>query len=89
MTATAEISLYPLTENYAQIVTDYILEFKKYPELEVEVNGLSTQIFGAYDLVWKAIQEVTRVTFEKHRAVLVMKVAGTELKKEGLPEVLR
>lgn len=89
MQATAELSLYPLTENYASVVTDYILRLKSYPGLQIEVNGLSTQVFGAYDAVWTAVQEVTRYAFEQHRAVLVMKIAGSELRKEGLPEELK
>jgi uncharacterized protein YqgV (UPF0045/DUF77 family) len=89
MQTTAELSLYPLTENYATVVTDYILEFEKYSGIEIEVNGLSTQLFGEYELVWKAVQEVTRKLFEEQRAVLVMKIAGAELKKENLPDELK
>jgi len=89
MKATAELSLYPLTENYAAVVTGYILEFEKYPGIDIEVNGLSTQLFGEYDLVFRAVQEVSKRLFETQRAVLVMKIAGSELRKENLPEELK
>ena len=89
MKATAEISLYPLTEDYEQIVIDFILELKKNTSLIVETNGLSTQIFGDYDEVMKVLHSKMKDFLEMHRAVFVLKIAQGELKKEGLPEILK
>lgn len=89
MKATAEISLYPLTESYADIVTNYILELKKIDEITVSVTGLSSVIIGEYDTVWNAIADVTKKLFEENKAVLTLKIAAGELTTENLPEVLK
>ena len=89
MQVTVEISLYPLTENFEQVVIDYIGEIKKVPGLRVEVNGLSTQVFGEYDLVITSLSAINKSTFERHRCVIHMKMATGERSVENLPEVLR
>ena len=89
MQVTVEISLYPLTENFEQVVIDYIGEIKKVPGLRVEVNGLSTQVFGEYDLVMPKLFSINKSTFEKHRCVVHMKMAAGERSVENLPEGLR
>jgi uncharacterized protein YqgV (UPF0045/DUF77 family) len=89
MQVTVEISLYPLTENFEQVVIDYIQEIKKTAGIKVEVNGLSTQVFGEYDLVMKTLNEVNKKTFEAHRCVVQMKMAAGEKSIENLPEVLK
>lgn len=89
MKATAEISLYPLSENYADIVTNYILELKKTNGITVTVTGLSTIIMGEYDTVWNAIADVTKKLFKENKAVLTLKIAAGELTTENLPEVLK
>jgi uncharacterized protein YqgV (UPF0045/DUF77 family) len=89
MQVTVEISLYPLTENFEQVVIDYIGEIKKIPGLRIEVNGLSTQVFGEYDWVMTKLSSINKSTFEKHRCVVQMKMAAGEKSVENLPEVLR
>ena len=90
MRITAEISLYPLTEDYKQIVVDFIKTLKK-EDLRVEVNGLSTQIFGEYDDVMELVQREAKRLFKQQKAVLVMKfTAGDEeLTPEQVPEELK
>lgn len=89
MQITVELSLYPLTENFEQVVIEYISEIKSNPGIKVEVNGLSTQVFGEYENVMKILAEVNRVTFEKHRCVILMKMAEGEKSVENLPDVLK
>lgn len=89
MNATAEISLYPLTEEYEQVVIDFIQEIKQNPNLEVEVNGLSTQIFGDYEEIMDCLKENLMETLENNKAVFVMKIAKGLLKKEDLPGSIR
>jgi uncharacterized protein YqgV (UPF0045/DUF77 family) len=89
MQVTAEISLYPLTENFEQVVINYILELKKISGLKIEVNGLSTQIFGEYDLVMRCLTEINKLTFENNRCVILMKMAAGEKSIENLPQVLK
>jgi len=89
MQVTVEISLYPLTEKFEQVVTDYIHQIKKHPGIKVEVNGLSTQVFGEYDLVMRTLAAVNKETFENHKCVVLMKMAQGELTVENLPDVLK
>lgn len=89
MDVTVEISLYPLTKNFEQVVIDYIQEIKKTAGIKIEVNGLSTQVFGEYDLVMKSLADINKRTFEKNKCVVLMKMAAGERSVENLPEVLK
>ncbi len=89
MKVTVEVSLYPLTENFEQVVIDYIAQVKAIPESEVFVNGLSTQVIGDYYTVLNGLTEINKTTFEKHKCVVIMKMAAGEKTVENLPEVLK
>lgn len=89
MKATAEISLYPLSEDYKELIIDFILRLKQRPHLKVVVNGMSTQVFGKYDDVLAAITAESKRVFETGKAVLLMKLTGTDQSIESLPEELR
>jgi uncharacterized protein YqgV (UPF0045/DUF77 family) len=89
MQASCEVSLYPLTENYDQVVTDFCLSLKSIEGLEVQVNGISTQVFGPYELVWESIGKACKEVFESGKAVAVMKLAGSDLRPENLPYNLK
>lgn len=83
MKVTVEISLYPLHEQYESSVLAFIEKLHKYPEIVVETNGLSTQIFGDYDFVMKELLPVRiQEIFENERAVVVMKLAQGHLRYE-------
>ncbi len=89
MIATVEISMYSLTDAYAENVIDFIQRVRKNKEIRVEVNGLSTQLFGEYDLLMEVLKEEMKSSFEQGKAVFLLKVAGMELTKENLPDVLK
>jgi uncharacterized protein YqgV (UPF0045/DUF77 family) len=89
MIATAEISLYPLHENYEEVIIEYILKLKEYNGLRVETNGMSTQVFGEYDTLMAAIAAESKTVFESGKAVLLIKLIGADRSKENLPEILK
>lgn len=89
MMLTVEVSLYPLTENFEEVVISYIEKIKKIPGARVEVNGLSTQVFGEYNLLMTKLTEINKATFESNKCVVIMKMAQGEKTIENLPEVLR
>jgi uncharacterized protein YqgV (UPF0045/DUF77 family) len=75
MNVTVELSLYPLTEEYEIVVLEFIENLKKHP-ITVETNGLSTQVFGEYELVMnKILPEEIKKVFLERKAVVVMKLA--------------
>jgi len=62
MNISAEISLYPLTENYESPILSFIHRLKARPGLLVATNGLSTQLTGPYDKVMDALKEAMKPT---------------------------
>lgn len=89
MEVTVEISMYPLTEAYEAAVIHFIQQIKQHKGLELETNGLSTQVFGEYDTVMNAIQQEMKNSLLAGKAVFMMKLAQGELRKEKLPEILK
>ena len=74
MNISAELSLYPLAENYKPVISAYIAALAEYDYLEVRTHALSTEVFGKYEEVMQAIQSATKVVFEHEAgAVLVAK----------------
>ena len=74
MNITAELSLYPLTDDYVPTIRSYIDALNAEDGLEVRTHALSTEIFGELELVMEAIQTATEKVFkEEPAAVLVAK----------------
>lgn len=82
MKISVEISLYPLSENYGQVILDFIANIRQNTQLEVITNGMSTQIFGEINQVMTSIEKEMTTIYEKQQAVLVMKMGRGELKYE-------
>lgn len=61
--ATAEISLYPLNQDYIPAIDDFIARLKAHPGFTVKVNATSTQVSGEYDALFNAIQQEIKGTF--------------------------
>lgn len=89
MIATVEISMYALEDAYEQKVIDFIQRVKHNKNIRVEVNGLSTQLFGEYEELMDVLKKEMKTVFENGKAVFVLKLAGSELTKEKLPEILK
>lgn len=89
MIATVEISMYALEDGYEQKVIDFIQRVKHNKNIRVEVNGLSTQLFGEYEELMAVLKNEMKSVFENGKAVFVLKLAGSELTKEKLPEILK
>lgn len=81
--------MYALEDAYEGRVIDFIQRIKMNDAIHVEVNGLSTQLFGEYDLMMDVLREEMRASFEDGKVVFVLKIAGSELTREKLPEILR
>ena len=89
MIATVEISMYSLTDQYEQKVIDFIQRIKQNKNIRVEVNGLSTQLFGEYELLMDVLKKEMKHDFQRGKAVFLLKIGGSELTKEKLPEELK
>ncbi len=71
---TAELSLYPLHDDYRPIIGRFIAELKDRPGLVVVTNAMSTQLRGEHDVVMAAVSEALRASADRFGAqVLVCK----------------
>jgi uncharacterized protein YqgV (UPF0045/DUF77 family) len=77
MRTAVEISLYPLDADYVPPIRDFIQRLNAHAGLTVVTNAMSTQVAGEHELVFAALEQETRRTFEAdRRAVFVIKVLG-------------
>ncbi len=75
MNTSVEISMYPLNADYEKPILAFIDKLKANAGLQVEMNGMSTQIFGEYDVVMNAVKACMKSTFlEEGKVVFVIKV---------------
>jgi uncharacterized protein YqgV (UPF0045/DUF77 family) len=89
MIATIDISMYTLSDDYSKRIIDFIQRVKKNKDIRVEVNGMSTQVFGEYEVLLDVLKAEMRHDFETGKAVFILKIVGTERTREKLPEELK
>jgi uncharacterized protein YqgV (UPF0045/DUF77 family) len=84
MQLTAELSLYPLSENYIEIVLSFIAELEKEQGLTIRRNAMSTQISGDSKLVMNTIERLLMRSFERFgRQVLTAKFIPGDFDLDG------
>lgn len=84
MNTSVEISYYPLNQEYVPPIREFIDRINTYEGLTIRTNGMSTQIFGEYDILMNAITKEIRQSFNHPHSVFVMKVINADLNtKEG------
>ena len=75
MQAAVEISLYPLNGDYIDWIKMFIKKLNSHPELKVQTNSMSTQIWGPLDRIMSILaQEMEIAAKESPRLIFVMKV---------------
>lgn len=80
MKTSIEISTYPLDTQYGTYILNFIQRLKSHPELTVQSNNMSTQIFGDYDQLMAALTQEMKTSFEAEKTVvMVMKVVNLDL----------
>jgi uncharacterized protein YqgV (UPF0045/DUF77 family) len=79
MKTSVEISYYPLNEEYVPPIRGFIDRINTYEGLTVRTNGMSTQIFGEYDILMEALTKEIRESFKNPHSVFVMKVINADL----------
>ncbi len=83
METSVEISLYPLGREYVPEIKSFLKQLKSYNSIEVQVNGMSTQIFGEYQTIMKVLTDEIARSFEQNgKSVFVLKIVNGHLKKE-------
>ena len=62
MQITAEISLYPLQENFEQVIIAFIGELKRSEGIEIYTHSMSTFVKGENALVFESISKALEKT---------------------------
>lgn len=79
MRASVEISYYPLKEEFIPSIQDFIDRLNTYSEIEVETNGMSTQVFGEYNLLMSIITKEMKTAMKLPNSIFVLKVINADL----------
>lgn len=82
MKATFEISFYPLHNDYKNIVLSFLKDLNAFPDLKIETNGMSTQVFGDLDELFTIVNALSKKYLEHYNAILVFKVGKGHLRYE-------
>jgi len=81
MNASVEISYYPLNKEYIGPIQDFISRMNNYKNLVVKTNTMSTQVFGDYFDIMKALTIEIYKSFELPSSVFVVKIINADLSK--------
>jgi uncharacterized protein YqgV (UPF0045/DUF77 family) len=79
MKTSVDISYYPLKEEYVDPIRDFIYRMNQYHELICRTNGMSTQIFGDYDILMNALTKEIKSSFKIPHSVFVIKIINANL----------
>ena len=83
MNISAELSLYPLSEDYLAIIKDIVARLNTRDDLYCTTNSMSTQLFGSIDAVMSAIEDCLRYSFERYgKQVLVCKILNSDVRPD-------
>lgn len=64
--ATVEISMYPLHENYLNLIQSFIDKLQDYTDLRTTTGPTSTVIIGEYERVMACVTQILRWSYEEH-----------------------
>ena len=88
MRITAEISLYPLKQDFVTEIKGFITALRAEPGLEIVTNQMSTQLRGEFDAVTGAITRCMRDNMAGDGTrVFVVKYLSADLDIGSLPQV--
>lgn len=85
MIVTAELSYYPLNEDYVQRVLGFIARLNTHRDLAVQTNAMSTLVTGDYGRVMEVLSEEMEEVLQEDEAVFVMKVSKALRRGSDLP----
>ena len=84
MKLTAELSLYPLQDDYLAVIQGFIDKLAQHPDLVIVTNAMSTQVNGDYERVFDAVKSALADSYDRHgKQVLVCKFIVGDLDIDG------
>ena len=88
MRITAEISLYPLREEFLSPIQSFIRDLQEFSALEITVNQMSTQLVGELHDVSQALEKALEMSFRTGGSqVLVAKFLNADLPLDVTPDL--
>lgn len=88
MRITAELSLYPLRDDYIPGVQSFIHVIQEMPDLQIRVNQMSTQLTGELADVCRAVETALQHSFENGGPqALVAKFLNADLPLDEPPDL--
>ena len=88
MRITAEISLYPLREEFLPPIQSFIRDLQEFSALEITVNQMSTQLVGELHDVSQALEKALEMSFRTGGSqVLVAKFLNADLPLVVAPDL--
>jgi uncharacterized protein YqgV (UPF0045/DUF77 family) len=75
MIVTAELSFYPLNEDYVKRVLAFIARLQRHSDLAIQTSAMSTQLTGSYDRVMEVLNDEMLESLEEEDCVFVLKIA--------------
>lgn len=88
MRITAEISLYPLDEQFVGHISDFILRLREEPGIEIVSNQLSTQLRGEFAAVSGALNRCMEASMASRQTmVFVVKYLNADLPITTTPRI--
>ncbi|MCF6299348.1 MAG: hypothetical protein L3J01_05660 [Thiomicrorhabdus sp.] len=85
MKISIDISMYPLQEAYCQPIIDFIERVEQLPNITIQRNAMSTQLFGDYRPVMDALDsEILKVLETIPETVFVIKLIGIDRNKANI-----
>lgn len=80
MNISLELSLYPLDNNFLDIITDIVEKLNAENNLDVYTNTMSTQVFGEYEQVMSLLNKTIKYSFETYgKQVFVAKFLNSDV----------
>ena len=81
METSIDISYYPLNEEYKTPIKKFIAELNSYNEIIVKTNGMSTQVFGEYDMVMRVVTNCMKNAMDLPHSIFVLKIMNANRNK--------
>ena len=82
MQVSIDVSLYPLNEKFISSIDDFISGLKKYDNIEVRTNSMSTQLFGEFDDLMSILKVEIEKTFRSEfNSALNLKIGNGDSRK--------
>ncbi len=79
MKISIEISYYPLKEEFIPTILDFVNRLQAYKNIQVQVNGMSTQVFGEYNDLMSIITQEIKKSMSIPYSVFILKIVNSDL----------